>query len=398
MNAHSHPVPPRLDVVQRAALAASAVGLAASAAGGLANPPQFFRSYLFAFLFWAGLAVGCLSISMIHHLTGGLWGSVIRRILEAGTRTLPVVALMFLPVALAVPRLYPWADPGRVAADPLLRHKSLYLNPPSFYGRAVFYFAVWIALAHWMSKWSLALDAGPDRATSRRLRGLSGGGLVLLGLTITFSSIDWAMSLDPHWFSTIYGVLFMVGQALSALAFVIVCVAVLGAQKPLSDVVRPGTVHDLGKLMLAFVMLWTYVNLSQFLIMWSGNLPEEIPWYIRRLHGGWQYLALALVLFHFAVPFLLLLSRDLKRNARPLALVAGLLLAFRVADVYWLVAPDMGGHGAATGFHWLDIAIPLGLGGLWVAAFARELRGRPLVPIGEPEIRELLDEAREAAR
>jgi hypothetical protein len=184
------------------------------------------------------------------------------------------------------------------------------------------------------------------------------------------------------------------------MAFVIVCVAVLGGQKPLSDVVRPGTVHDLGKLMLAFVMLWTYVNLSQFLIMWSGNLPEEIPWYIRRLHGGWQYLALALVLFHFAVPFLLLLSRDLKRNARPLALVAGLLLAFRVADVYWLVAPDMGGHGAAAGaaFHWLDIAVPLGLGGLWVAAFARELRGRPLLPIGEPEIRDLLDEASEAAR
>jgi hypothetical protein len=398
MNAHAHPVPPRLDVVQRAALVAGAVGLAASAAGGLANPPQFFRSYLFAFLFWAGLAVGCLSISMIHHLTGGLWGAVIRRILEAGTRTLPLVALMFLPVALAVPRLYPWADPGRVAADPLLRHKAAYLNPPFFYGRAAFYFAVWITLAAAMSRWSLALDAGPDRATSRRLRGLSGGGLVLLGLTITFSSIDWAMSLDPHWFSTIYGVLFMVGQALSALAFVIVCVAVLGVQKPLSDVVRPGTIHDLGKLMLAFVMLWTYVNLSQFLIMWAGNLPEEIPWYIRRLHGGWQYLALALVLFHFAVPFLLLLSRDLKRNARPLAFVAGLLLAFRVADVYWLVAPDTGGHGAAPGFHWLDVAIPLGLGGLWLAAFARELRGRPLVPIGEPEIRDLLDEASEAVR
>jgi hypothetical protein len=400
MTLPAHPTPSRVDGLQRAALVAGSVGLAACVAGGFANPSQFFRSYLFAFLFWAGLAVGCLSISMIHHLTGGLWGLVIRRILEAGTRTLPFVALLFVPVALGVPRLYPWASADAVAADEVLQHKSAYLNTPFFCGRAGFYFAVWILLAHFMNKWSLALDAGPDRATSRRLRGLSGGGLVLLGLTITFSSVDWAMSLDPHWYSTIYGVLFMVGQALSALAFVIVCIAALSGEKPLSDVVRPGSVHDLGKLMLAFVMLWTYVNLSQFLIMWSGNLPEEIPWYIRRLRGGWQHLALALVLFHFALPFLLLLSRDLKRSAGPLALVAGSLLAFRLADLYWLVAPDMGalGHSGGLAFHWLDVMAPIGLGGLWLAVFAGQLKGRPLVPVGEPEIRELLDEANGVAR
>lgn len=387
-------MPARIDALQRIGLIVAGVGLTASILGGLANPTQFFRSYLFAFLFWVGLAVGCLSVSMIHHLTGGIWGLVIRRILEAGTRTFPLLALLFLPVAFGMARIYPWASPQAVAADPILQHKALYLNPTFFLLRAVVYFAAWNLLAFVMSKWSLALDAGPDRDLSRRLRGLGGVSLLILGPTITFSSIDWAMSLDAHWFSTIYGVLFMVGQALSALAFVIICIAAFGGEKPLSDVVRPGAVHDLGKLLLAFVMLWTYMNLSQFLIVWSGNLPEEIPWYIRRFHGGWQVVGLVLVLFHFALPFLLLLSRDLKRDARLLGLVAGGIFVVRLLDLYWLVAPDLAGHGAhSLAVHWLDVALPVGIGGLWLAAFARQLKGRSLLPVGEPEIRELLEQA-----
>ena len=387
-------LPARIDALQKAGLVVATLGLGASVLGGLGNPTQFFRSYLFAFLFWVGLAVGCLSISMIHHLTGGIWGLVIRRILEAGTRTFPLLALLFLPVAFGLGRLYPWASPEAVSADPILTHKALYLNAPFFLVRAVVYFAAWNTLAFVMSRWSLALDAGPDRALSRRLRGLGGVSLLILGPTITFSAVDWAMSLDAHWFSTIYGVLFMVGQALSALAFVIVCIAALGGEKPLSDVVRPGAVHDLGKLLLAFVMLWTYMNLSQFLIVWSGNLPEEIPWYIRRFHGGWQAMGLVLVLFHFVLPFLLLLSRDLKRDARLLGYVAGGILLVRILDLYWLVAPDLAGHGAhALAVHWLDVALPVGMGGLWLAAFARQLKGRPIIPVGEPEIRELLEQA-----
>lgn len=393
--------PSRIAFLQRVGIVLAVLGLLASAALGFGDPTQFLRSYLVAYLFWVGLAVGCLSISMIHHLTGGIWGLVIRRILEAGTRTFPLLALLFLPIAFGLARIYPWADPAAVKADALLQHKALYLNPGFFLARAALYFAVWMLVAFVMNKWSLALDAGPDRATSRRLRGLGGVGLILLGSTITFSSIDWAMSLDPHWFSTIYGVLFMIGQALSALSFVIVCIAVLGTEKPLSDVVRPGAVHDLGKLLLAFVMLWTYMNLSQFLIMWSGNLPEEIPWYIRRLHGGWQGVGLILVLFHFLLPFLLLLSRDLKRNARLLGLVAGGILVVRVLDLYWLVAPDLAGHGAeAHGMvvHGLDLALPIGIGGLWLTVFTLELKKRPLVPLGDPEIRELLDQASGFAR
>ncbi len=390
--------PPRVDQLQRGALVAGALGVAACGFGLFTQPQQFFRSYLVAFLFWVGIAVGALGVSMIHHLAGGRWGMVILRILEAATRTLPVLALLFLPLVFGLPQLYPWARPDEVATDALLQHKSAYLNAPFFLGRAAVYFVVWSLFAHLLSKWSRAIDEGGDHeAISKKLRGLSGGGLVVMALTITLAAVDWAMSLSPHWFSTVYGILFIVGQCLAALAFVVVLMAGFADQKPFAGLVRREQIHDLGKLLLAFVMLWAYINLSQFLITWSGNLPEEIPWYLKRLQGGWQWLGLALVLFHFVLPFLLLLSRDLKRTAGLLGTVAGVILVFRLVDLFWLVAPETaGGHGGQTaGFsvHWLDLGALLAVGGLWLLAFVRELKGRPLLPTGEPEIRELLEGA-----
>jgi hypothetical protein len=388
-------VPAQVERLQRNALVAAGVGIVGCAALGLVNPAQFFRSWLYAFLFWSNLAIGCLSITMIHHLSGGMWGLVIRRVLEAGTRTLKFLPLLFLPVVIGMHQIFVWSHADAVAKDEILHHKSLYLNPPFFLARAVFYFAVWFLLAHFINKGSLALDLGPNLKTERRLRGIAGGGLVLMGLTITFASVDWAMSLDPHWFSTIYGVLFMIGQALSALTFVILVMAALYKERPFAGVVQPSHIHDLGKLMLAFTMLWAYMHLSQFVITWSGNLPEEIPWYIRRSHGGWQYLAIAIVLFHFVLPFLMLLSRDLKRNVDTLAIVAGLVFVFRSLDLYWLVAPELGGHDAPASLrvHGLDVAAFLAIGGIWLTLFARELKDRPLLPVGDPEIKELIDEA-----
>ena len=391
----AHPVPSRVERLQRGALAAGVLGLVACLAGGFANPAQFYRSWLFAYLFWTNVGIGCLSLVMIHHLSGGMWGLVIRRILEAGTRTLYLAPLFFLPVVLGMGHVFAWAKPES-AADPLLRHKALYLNTGFFLARAAFYFVVWAGLAHVLNKLSAQLDAGPDERVSRRLTAISGGGLLLMGLTITFASVDWAMSLDPHWFSTIYGVLFMVGQALAALTLVIVLLALFSEEAPFAGVVKPVDTHDLGKLMLAFTMLWAYIHLSQFLIMWSGNLPEEIPWYLRRTHGGWKLVAQLLVVFHFVLPFLLLLSRDLKRDARKLAGVAGLVFLVRLLDLFWLVAPDLQGHGEQAhgiSVHGLDVATPVALGGLWLAFFAHELRRRPLLPIGEPEIRERIEKA-----
>jgi hypothetical protein len=386
------PVPEAVGKLERGAMVAGVAGLLLTAVGGVVNPDQFFRSYLLAFLFWGGIPVGCLSIAMIHHLSGGMWGLVIRRILEAGTRTLPLVAALFLPLLLGLPRVYEWARPEVVAADPVLRAKELYLNVPFFVVRAVFYFGVWWGLAYFMNRWSLELDARYQIKVARRLRGLSGGGLVLLGLTITFSSVDWGMSLNPHWFSTVYGILFMVGQVLSAMALVVVLLARVAEVPPFRGVLQAMQIHDLGKLLLAFVMLWAYINLSQFLIIWQGNLPEETPFYITRLQGGWQVLALILVVFHFALPFVMLLSRDLKRNARLLGSLAAGIFVVRLLDLYWLVAPDLV-HGHGFHPHWLDLAAPLGLGGVWLWAFARELRQRPLLPVGEPEIRERLEGA-----
>jgi hypothetical protein len=394
MSSPARLLPPRLERLRRPALLVGGVGVLLMVVGAFLDPGQFFRSYLLAFLFLVNIPIGCLSITMIHHLTGGYWGLAIRRLLEAGTRTLPWAALAFVPLAFGLPHVFPWAGP-EAAQDHLIQEKSLYLNPPFFLARAAFYFLVWVGLARALNRASLALDGGADyRRTSRRLRALSGAGLVLMGLTITFSSVDWAMSLDPHWMSTIYGILFMVGQALSAMALAVVILAFAGRDTPLEPLLR-GTpaLHDLGKLLFAFVMLWAYVTYSQFLIIWSGNLPEEVPWYLHRLHGGWQGLALMLVVLHFALPFLLLLSRNLKKDPRRLGAVAAGLLFLRLVDVYWLVGPELH-RGAGLTVHWLDLTALVGLGGLWLFAFTRELSDRPLLPVGEPDLREVLEPAR----
>jgi hypothetical protein len=391
MSAESHPVPEPVDVLRRRAFAAGAAGLIASLIGALVSPTQFFHSYLFAFLFWNGIALGCLSLLMIQHLTGGRWGLAIRRLLEAGTRTVPVLVLLFLPVVLGLKRIYPWA--GYEQADATIRHaveiKHAYLNVPFFLGRAAFYFAVW--LLYFLNRVSLETDAGMDLRRARKLRSISGGGLLLMGLTITFMSVDWAMSLDPRWFSTIYGMLFMIGTALSALALCIVVITRIMGTGPLSVVANADTLHDLGKLMLAFIMVWAYFSYSQFLIIWSGNLPEEIPWYLRRFHGAWRVIGLFLVVFHFVVPFLILLSRGVKRRAKTVGMVALWILAVRVVDLFWLVRPEFPQTGFAL--HWLDLTLPIGLGGVWLGVFAQQLKTRPLLPLGEPEVRQILAEA-----
>lgn len=383
--------PHALERYQRPALLVGGAALGLCAVGGFFQPDQFFRSYLFAFLFWAGIALGCMAVAMLHHVTGGAWGLAIRRPLESGMRTLPLVAILFLPIALGVGRLYEWAHPDAVAADPILRHKSLYLNVPFFLGRAAVYFGAWLVLSYLLNRWSLEQDATGDRSIARRLQLLSSAGLVLYGLTVTFASIDWAMSLEPHWFSTMYGVLFIAGQGLSAFAFIVVVLVLIAGRSPLAQFVEAKHYHDLGKLMLAFVMFWAYVSFSQYLVIWAGNLPEEIPWYLRRLQGGWGWVGAALVVLHFALPFFLLLPASANRNPRILLGVAGLVLFMRLVDIFWLTRPAFAEEGLHL--HWMDLLAPVGVGGLWLGAFLWQLGKRPLLPVNDPEMQQALAHA-----
>ncbi|MEO8431205.1 MAG: hypothetical protein ABI592_06810 [Acidobacteriota bacterium] len=377
--------------LRRPCLIAGIAGLAACAFGAFSVPVQFYRSYLFACVFWSGLALGSLAVLMLRYVTGGAWGVPIRRPLEAATRTLPLVAVFFVPLLFGVKELYVWARPEEVARDPLLHHKAAYLNFPFFLGRGLFYVAVWLLLAFFLNRWSADEDRSGSPALTRRLQLLSSGGLVAYGLTITFWSIDWLMSLEPRWFSTMYGVLLIAGQGLSALAFVIALTILLSRFEPLSGVLSPEHLHDLGKLLLAFVMFWAYVSFSQYLIIWSGNLPEEIPWYLRRLQGGWGWFGIALIVLHFALPFLLLLSADANRNSRLLANVAVLVVVMRAVDLFWLIRPVF--SPGRFQVHWLDLAAFVGLGGVWLSVLLWQLLERPLLPRNDPEFAEALEHA-----
>ncbi len=374
--------------IQRGALAAGVVALGLCGVGGFLSPTQFLQSYLIAYLFWFGIAMGSLGILMIHHVAGGAWGAVVRRVLESATRTFPLLAVLFVPLLLGMHELYVWSRPEVVAHDVALQHKSLYLNVPFFLVRTALYFGVWITVATFLNRWSMEQDRSADPRVTFRMELLSRGGLVAVGLTMTFASFDWIMSLEPDWFSTIYGVLTIGGQLVSGMAFTIAIAALLmnDGRGPLGKVMAREQFHDLGKLLLAFIMLWTYFMLSQFLIIWAGNLPEEIPWYLNRTQGGWLIVAVLLILTYFVMPFLILLSRDLKRRPRSLATLAVGVIVAGIIETFWMVAPAF--HPGHLTINWMDLAMLVGVGGIWLSFFVWQLKGRSLVAIHDPSLPE----------
>jgi len=361
--------------------------------GGLS---LFFQSYLIAFVFLMGITLGSMALLMVQYLSGGAWGMVARRVFEAATRNLPLMLVLFVPIALTaasglnLPVLYEWMRPEAMN-DPVIKLKAAYLNKGFFLARAVLFFAIWGTLVFLLNRWSKEQDDSAPRRPGPmdgRLRVLSGPGLVLYVITITFMSVDWIMSISPKFYSTIFGILTLGGQGLSTMAFTILTLSLLARFKPMSQVIEKDHFHDLGKLMLAFVMLWAYFNVSQLIIIWSGNLPEEIPWYIERLQGAWAPVAWAVLIGHFMLPFLLLLSRDLKRHPKLLARLAVFVLIMRVVDLTWTIGPVFR-HQAMT-IHWMDFAAVLGLGGVWMAVFFTNLGGRALVPAHDPYFKEAL--------
>ncbi len=372
------------------ALALAIGGLAATILGGFMNPAYFFRGWLVAGVFAMNIALGCLALTMLQHLTHGGWGLIQRRTMESAALTIPVLMAVFLlPIIVlgGLPHLYEWARPEVVKEDHLLQLKEPYLNVPFFLLRQVIYLAVWGGLALLFARMSRRQDAA-DEGSTRRMQAFAGPGLILYALALTFASTDWLMSLQPHWFSTIYGVYLMGSQGMSAIAFLIVFGVWLSRRQPMDRVIHPRHFHDYGKLLLAFAMLWAYFSYSQFLIIWSGNLPEENSFYLARLHHGWGPVSLAIALFHFAVPFAILLSRGIKRRGRTLIRVAWLLLFMRWVELVWQVEPAFHEHNYAM--LWMYLAATLAMAGIGLLTFLWLAARRPLLPANDPYLPEAL--------
>lgn len=359
-----------------------AAGVVALVAGFFVWGDHFFQSYIYGYLLWLGLTLGCLGILLLHHLVSGAWGHIIQRMVESGTRNLALMGALFVPILLGLDRIYPWTDPAVVAASHAVQHKTGYLNVTFFVVRAAVFFLFWIGVAAFLRRQSAKQDAKADPKLTRSMKVFSGPMMVLFVLTATLASVDWMMSLEPEWYSTIYGMSFIVGAVLTALAFCIMVLAQVSAHKPYSEILTTRHSHHLGNLLFAFTVLWAYMAFSQYLIIWSGNLPEDNMWYLRRTETEWNIIAAALLVGHFFVPFFILLSRRAKRALQRLKYIAGLIFAMRLVDIFWLTAPAF--DPASIHVHPLDIVAPVAIGGVWVALFARWLKTTPILPLNDP--------------
>lgn len=433
INGNGQPSPiPGLDGLQRLAGLAFVVGLGICVALSMFYGAQgFFRSYFLGYLYWLAFPIGSIGLLLINHLAGGTWGLIIRRPLEASAATMVLMTILFLPIAAGIGQLYPWAgvDPSHPTAegeeahtppataglpdetpapadhaeghagghaDELYPHapftspmgrKAFWFQPAFFFGRAIGYFALWNVLALLLNKWSADQDRTSDPAPTRRLRSIGAGGLILLFLTGTFALFDWAMSLDTAWYSTIYGAMLLIGMAQATMALTLITTTRLVDRGLLGDLVTTTRLRDLGNLLLALTMLWAYTSFSQFLIMWSGNIAEETPWYLRRSHGGWQYVVGFLMIVGFFLPFVALLFRSNKHRTARIRVIAGLILAIHLVDVYWLVGPDLGYDRLVVPFQ--ALAAWVGLGGLWLYTYTFFLRRKPLLSVNDPALAEL---------
>jgi hypothetical protein len=377
-----------LSQFQQARRKALLAGLAASAFcifGFFLSRAQFYQSWLVAWIFFAGLSLGALVIVMMQALTGGAWGFAIRRLCEAAMMTLPLVGVLFLPVLVGAHDLFPWSRDDVLATHAKWQHKESYLNLPFFAARGCFYFVTLSALAFSLRGLSIGRDKARNSVLSTKwIPRLSAGGLVFYVLCMNFASTDWVMSLEPDWYSTIFVVILMAAQFLSALALMTALLALLASREPFAAVITTKHFHDLGNMLLTFVIFWIYVSFSQFLIIWSGNLPKEISWYLHRSAAGWKSVALFLMLFQFLAPVALLLSRAMKLKRERLGVIAAMIVIANLVNVYWLVAPAF--HPKGVQIHWLDFATLIAVGGFWTAMFLYFLARQPLLPLQSEEV------------
>jgi hypothetical protein len=373
---------PQMERVQRSALFVGLLALVISLAGLFMDPAHFWQSYLFAFIFWSGLALGCLGVFFLHNVVGGNWGVAIRRLVESGVQTLPLILVFAIPLFFALGTLYKWTDAGYRAEHFATGHKAAYLNPTWFIIRTLLYFAIWLFSGLRILKMANEHDRTGDPALFRRIKARSAPALLVFVITTTLAFIDWIMSLEPDWYSTIYGWMFTVGEVLLTFSFLVAVLVLLSKREPFASFLTRQHYHDIGNLMLAFTMLWAYMSFSQFLIIWAENLPDEIPWYVRRFSGGWGYIAWTIAIFHFFVPFFLLLLRFVKKNPARLRTLAVWIIIMHILDVFWIVGPAFRQRGLEV--YWTDLVALIGLGGVWLAFFIRNLKARPLLASRDP--------------
>ena len=381
--------PDTISGLQRLGMGAGLVGVVLTIVGFMMTDlARFYQAYLVAYTFWMGLVLGSMALLMVQHLSGGAWGVVIRRPLEAAVRTMPIMALLYVPIWFGMHDLYHWTHADAVASDTVLQQKQPYLNETFFLIRQLLYFSIWTAISWALTRWSAEQDRTGDPGLVRKFSILSGAGLVIYSLTVTFAMVDWTMSVNPHWYSTMWGPMYMVGQGLSAMSFAIVVLIMLSQVAPLDRVITSAHLHDLGKLLFAFLMLWAYLTFSQYLIIWSANLAEEIPHYLIRWDNGYQWVSVFMIVAHFALPYVLLLSRDIKRDWKRLRMVATWVLVARIVEYYWHVAPEFHTDGLSVGL--LDFAVPIAIGGIFLALYAGNLKARSLLPVNDPGLAKAL--------
>ena len=413
MRRHTHaldvPVPeirlgPNAARVQRIAGGIGVIGLLLCILAVFINRAEFFQSYLFALVYWGGFTIGGTGVLLMHHTVGGKWGVTIRRLLEAQVRTLPLLALLTIPIFLGLRYLYPWSVHEFVAQTPILRYKAPYLNVPFFIGRAVLYFALFIFWGFRNCRLADLQDETGDPTLKERMRAFSAPGVLVFTLAGTWAYIDWILSTDIQFFSTIYGAMILIGDILQSIALSIVALVLASRDDRFGGRINPAILHDLGNMMFAFVIFWAYLSASQLIIIWPGNLPQELGWYLDRIQGFWKYLAAVTALSMFAIPFCLLLSQNRKRHPIRLFRVALFILFARLIDLFWIIEPTFRSASHETtpsplithrGFaiYWTDFAVFLFVGGIWLYAYLRQLQRRPLLPLHDERVPEPMAEA-----
>ena len=395
MSAQDYQAPASVSRLQSVGIGVGGVAVLVALYGWMKSPAEFFQAYIFSYMLVLGLTLGSLGLLMLQHLTGGIWGMVIRRPLEAASKNLLLVLVLFVPVLAGMKYLYSgngeetgWLNAPKTGEHALSAFQQNYLTTGGFITRAIVYFAIWLTLMFFCLMWSKQQDTEQDgEGLKQKMKRLAAPGIILYILAMTFAAIDWVMSISPRWASTIYGFIFVGGQAIASMAMMIAVIVLLSGSEPMNKVINKRHLHDLGKLLFAFNMLWAYFAFSQLLIIWSGNLPEEISFYRSRLSGQWGVVAVLDLVFNFGIPFLLLLSRDLKRAAGAISKIAVWMVFMRLVDLYWMTKPEFTQRAVPT---WLDVVVPVGLVGLWLGIFAMNLKQRPLLPLGDPRLSEAL--------